>query len=121
MWRFSLLVCQTYILVAFSLPSLPPYLTDFQGSYPEDFNSFLRTAKRYHNDKDQSAAPSSHNHGHGKLYMGENPQNEGDLRERFRLVNDLNDLYPRSEYANPNILKSLTGEEMKVTGKKKQA
>lgn len=121
MW--SVLVCaqlsSVLLLGALALPSLPPYLTDFQGSYPEDFNSFLRTAKRYHAQGKQT--PNRYHHGHGGnggVYMGqENPQNEGDLRERFGLDNDLDlyDLYPRSEYPDANMLKSLSGE-IKVTG-----
>lgn len=116
MWNLALLLCQTYFLATYSLP---PYLTDFQGTYPEDFNSFLRAAKRDHYSASKPySSPNMHHHSpQGGLYMGgENPQNEGDLRERYGLDPDFYDLYPRSEYADPNILKSLTGEEMKVTG-----
>jgi hypothetical protein len=80
--------------------ALPPYLTDFQGTYPEDFRDILRDPY----DRREWDIPQ---------YFQEYPEEEtrndpGDFYDM--------DLDARSEYADSNILKALNGEQMKVTG-----
>ena len=111
--RADLFVCLLAVLIGSEVSSLPSYLTDFQGLYPEDFGHLLRQAKRQRNyvtqDEDSSRYVSEFN-------RGEHPKHEGDLRERYGLLSDISDLDPRAEYADSNLVKALNGEKMRVTG-----
>ncbi|XP_063718823.1 uncharacterized protein LOC134845703 [Symsagittifera roscoffensis] len=97
--------------------ALPQFLSDFQSPYAQDFRSFLvPTGSKRSYDHIPPPSDQDLERYYSDFNKGENPVHEGDLREKFGLTPDFYDLDPRSEYADSNFLKSLTNEQMKVTG-----
>ncbi|XP_075243619.1 uncharacterized protein LOC142337888 isoform X2 [Convolutriloba macropyga] len=114
---FFLVLCPILLQQPFVSQALPPFLTDFQSPYPEDFSSFLGPSKRHFQFSHQQPSHEDLARYYSSYNKGENPRHEGDLREKFgQLAPGIYDLDSRSEYADSNFLKSLNGEQMKVTG-----
>jgi len=110
------------LLTLWSHPSpseaLPPYLTDFQSLYPEDFNSFIRgPSKRHFQFEHERPTAEDLARYYNSFNDRENPRHEGDLLAQLGQLNpDFSNLDARAEYADSNFLKSLNGEQMRVTG-----